>query len=51
MMQCINDPQFIQTLRTFERKHCREFEEQEATRVQWDCSKFGFDGLLFVLEI
>ena len=47
MMQCINDPQFIQTLRIFERKHCREFEEQEATRVQCTCSKFGFDGLHF----
>eukprot|EP00435_Cladocopium_sp_Y103_P035280 s3059_g9.t1 len=35
MMQCINDPQFIQTLRTFERKHCREFEEQEENKLTY----------------
>ena len=34
MMQCINDPDFIQALRIFERKHCREFEEQEVTCIE-----------------
>ncbi|CAE7786222.1 Arl2bp [Symbiodinium sp. CCMP2456] len=35
MMQCIEDPLFTETLRRFEREHCREFEEQEENKLSY----------------
>ncbi|CAL1162478.1 unnamed protein product [Cladocopium goreaui] len=35
MMHCINDPVFIETLRRFEREHCREFEDQEENKLYY----------------
>lgn len=58
MLACINDPTFQQTLRRFEREHCREFEDQEEAQTITDLSRccsnaetlgFSFNSVIFEL--